>query len=638
MPSTNQIQQLYITYFERPADPAGLSAWANSGQSLDSIANGFAGTAEYKEKVVNKTVGQVINGFYESCFNRSAEKNGLDFWVKQVNDGLTTPALVGKYISEAAANGPDNSDKSCFTSRTSAANNYTTELAKSSTSEAAYKGKSGIDAGKKFLKPVTSVGLIPSYIETAFKVSSFVSGGTSSDSSTTPPATGGGSGGTVAKQLYEYELTSDQDIINEDITRRYKGGAIFSLNENFKLDKSDEKVTATNATFQADDQLTDASTTDSDTLTITGLTAAVANASVKKIENLNFTGAWDADAVTLFAEATFSDAKKVVVDGTIADNAAKQRVLTVDLKGTGASSLDVQAVKASGDAAKEGKLVLKAITDVATDVIGSATLADEFTGSSKADTINLGGGTNKVAAAGNGLDSITHDTAGSVEVAVTGSDKVTVKATVTGATVTAAASTKAAVIDASTSTHSVGITGGDEADNIKSSAGGGTITGGKKADTIAGGDGIDILVFEDTGANNGKDVITGFTPGLNKDQLNTLAFNVGFKAVDFIGTIDATSKATIEAKHAYFVDLGTVDIAAKDYSDGDFGDLFHADKAFVLTKGDAEAVFVIGGKDETHVLYGTNDDVDAWAAGDISFVATIATTVDFVAGNFVPTA
>lgn len=48
----NQVQQLYIAYFGRPADPVGLNYWAASidaaGGNFDSVVSGFSSSLESK--------------------------------------------------------------------------------------------------------------------------------------------------------------------------------------------------------------------------------------------------------------------------------------------------------------------------------------------------------------------------------------------------------------------------------------------------------------------------------------------------------------------------------------------------------------------------------------------------------------
>jgi len=119
---------------------------------------------------------------------------------------------------------------------------------------------------------------------------------------------------------------------------------------------------------------------------------------------------------------------------------------------------------------------------------------DTITGGLGADIINAGPGANVITDAGWGSDVITHDSVGTVAIAVTGLDTVTLTAHEAGATATGVGR-QPRTIDASTSTADVTLIG---------SGSGGALTGGLGNDTISGGDGV-----------GGVDVLTG---GAGADQ------------------------------------------------------------------------------------------------------------------------
>lgn len=53
MAFSDEIQKLYISYFNRPADPGGLAYWINqgnqNGENTAAIANAFSASPEYKK-------------------------------------------------------------------------------------------------------------------------------------------------------------------------------------------------------------------------------------------------------------------------------------------------------------------------------------------------------------------------------------------------------------------------------------------------------------------------------------------------------------------------------------------------------------------------------------------------------------
>ena len=69
---SKQIQQLYIAYFARPADPSGITYWLNSSQesiSLRKIAKLFSCQSEYRKLIsLQHSTDFQINQFYLNLF------------------------------------------------------------------------------------------------------------------------------------------------------------------------------------------------------------------------------------------------------------------------------------------------------------------------------------------------------------------------------------------------------------------------------------------------------------------------------------------------------------------------------------------------------------------------------------------
>ena len=86
--NTAAVQRLYVAYFNRPADPAGLQAWelqlgttAATQAQLTTLANtGFSGSAEYAALYAGQSNAQIVNNLYLNLFGRSAEAAGLLHW------------------------------------------------------------------------------------------------------------------------------------------------------------------------------------------------------------------------------------------------------------------------------------------------------------------------------------------------------------------------------------------------------------------------------------------------------------------------------------------------------------------------------------------------------------------------------
>ena len=555
MPSPTQVQQLFITYFKRPADANGLSFWSSSNASLETIADGFAGTPEYKLSINGKSLAQIINSFYVSLFNRNAEKGGLDFWVEQVSLGNTTTQQVGKFIAQAAANGPLNSDKIAIDSKTTAASRFTSLSASSTARNLSYRGDAAILEAVNFLKSVFNTQTIPTVSEVMTVLDTIVSGtsGTSTTTTTTTtttPATGGGTN--------SFTLSTFRDIVGATGFQRFDAnGIIQELSGNFRLNVVPQTITGTATTLQANDILVDASGTDTDVLNLTGFVGAVPAATVTNIETVNVTGAWATD-VSLFTQGSISGGDLFDINGTIATHAAASNDLTINATNSGFSQINVAGITASGALAVAPTTVITADPNVGTTIVGSV-LTDVIVGSGQADDINGGGGTDNISG-GAGADTFRYTSAQFIagEALDGGANTDTVlfstavniadgafanKTNLEAITLSNATNNLALGANARNATATLTVNGNDSVDNINASAlneaitilagnGGDNLTGSNQADNITAGGGIDsvnggagndnIILTETTGAvdtlvrngdgtTDGYDTITGFT-------------------------------------------------------------------------------------------------------------------------------
>jgi hypothetical protein len=102
----NQVQNLYVTYFGRPADKLGLEYYANlldksSGNQL-AMLHDFAASAESTALYNQSTTSGKINAMYMSLFGRAADIDGLAYWVNQVQTGKVIMSEVAATIAYGA--------------------------------------------------------------------------------------------------------------------------------------------------------------------------------------------------------------------------------------------------------------------------------------------------------------------------------------------------------------------------------------------------------------------------------------------------------------------------------------------------------------------------------------------------------
>ena len=88
---SKKLQQLYIAYFGRPADPPGLQYWllqASKGTNLRQIASHLFIQDEYKKSISSaKKLDFQINQLYLNLFNRKVDFAGLSYWLTSIKTG-----------------------------------------------------------------------------------------------------------------------------------------------------------------------------------------------------------------------------------------------------------------------------------------------------------------------------------------------------------------------------------------------------------------------------------------------------------------------------------------------------------------------------------------------------------------------
>jgi hypothetical protein len=149
--STAQVQQAYVTFFSRPADPVGLAYWqAYSGSVADLYAT-FAQQAEYSAAFNGLSSAQRVNVVYQNLFGRDAEASGLLYWAGQLEGGKITVANLALAVS----NGAQTTDKVTVDSRVSAATSFTAAL-DTPAEILGYSGTTANAAAKTWLAGVTT--------------------------------------------------------------------------------------------------------------------------------------------------------------------------------------------------------------------------------------------------------------------------------------------------------------------------------------------------------------------------------------------------------------------------------------------------------------------------------------------------
>merc|ERR1711970_1708056 len=96
--TSTQLQELYIAYFGRAADPTGLDYWTESGISQAAFAANMYAQNEFKSVYGEKSVEAQVNQIYKNLFDREADVTGLTYWTQEINLGNLKVAEIATHL------------------------------------------------------------------------------------------------------------------------------------------------------------------------------------------------------------------------------------------------------------------------------------------------------------------------------------------------------------------------------------------------------------------------------------------------------------------------------------------------------------------------------------------------------------
>lgn len=172
-----QVQQLYVAYFGRPADPVGLNHYATvlaNGGSIKDIMSAFGNSTESRELFGSDVIGG-ITSIYQSLFNRAPDFDGLIFYATKVNQGTYTLGTVALEI----LNGAQNADKTLIDAKVTAAASFTTAI-DTSAELSGYSGNVAAQIARDFLAGVDASNLTAKLATVDSVLSNIVDNGGSS--------------------------------------------------------------------------------------------------------------------------------------------------------------------------------------------------------------------------------------------------------------------------------------------------------------------------------------------------------------------------------------------------------------------------------------------------------------------------
>jgi Tol biopolymer transport system component len=86
-----EVTKLYVATFNRAPDAAGINYWANSGMSIENIAQSFFDQSETQTLYPSGTANSsFVTSVYDNLFNRTPDTAGFDYWVQELDKGLVS--------------------------------------------------------------------------------------------------------------------------------------------------------------------------------------------------------------------------------------------------------------------------------------------------------------------------------------------------------------------------------------------------------------------------------------------------------------------------------------------------------------------------------------------------------------------
>lgn len=176
----NAVQELYVAYYGRPADAAGLAYWEgvlladnastdiqslnatySTNTAVKAVVDSFATSAESMALYGNDNTNAFITAIYQNVLGRPPDQAGLSYWATLVSNQTLTQGEAALAIVAAASAETNTSDEEVVNNRLSVANNFTAQV--SGQSASIYNGTTATADARVMLATVTSTTDIASF-------------------------------------------------------------------------------------------------------------------------------------------------------------------------------------------------------------------------------------------------------------------------------------------------------------------------------------------------------------------------------------------------------------------------------------------------------------------------------------------
>jgi len=583
--TSTQLQELYVAYFGRAADPTGLDYWTEKGITQAAFAANQYLQPEFKSAYGSKSTEAQVNQIYKNLFDREADVTGLTYWTQQINLGKIQLAEIATHLIWAAQNNDGSeADKTALTNRTAAAEAYTAEVKTSTQAILAFQPKSSDpwEAGVNITEAVTYLsGIDGTTAHTADGVTASVATIVTNGDPVSYVAPVAAS--TVAQSL---TLTTGVDTLS--------GAA------------GDDTISGTvgndEPTITAGDSVTGGDGTDIFTIVSTGTAGTVAGVSIAGIETVRVSDtSTGATTINLAGQSGFTTLESFGSAHTGAMTFSNVGAITdLSLSNTsGAGTTTVTYTTATVEGSSDSQNIT---LDTATGT-GDVTIA----------------GVETVAITASGESSVDLVAAAATTVTVAAADDTTVTLSNAANTSLATVTTSGAgaanyVLDYSLS--EISVTGTDQDDTFDTSAGAMGVN-----DTLDGGAGTgDKLLFQSTAASPATANIAATTATISNVEIleleadngaNDTAFTVDLDIADGVTSIELDANDTTAANSFTLNDINATQLAAISVDMVAGGATIVVDQKDGTGTADTQTVTAtMGASDGTLTLTDSNNDIE----------------------------
>ena len=466
--TSTELQELYVAYFGRAADPTGLDYWTESGTTTSAFAASMHAQPEFKDVYGSLSTEAQVNQIYKNLFDRAADVDGLTYWTQQINLGNLQLAEIAVHLIWAAKNNSGSeSDKTALSNRTAAATAYTAEVKKTTTAILAYAPEvPGTEADTDWVSG-SNITEAVSYLSGIDATTTHTDAGITASVNTIIA-----NGPQAGKKTFTL-TTGLNNIIGSSASDTFDASTALTLNNGDVLDGG-EGVDTITAKFSATTTQVNSKNIEKFVITSTGATT------------LNF-----ADSTGITSISNQGSTAGLTINSL-------NSLPTYELN-TNAQANTIQFANAALDgSANEFKVTLSGVTNAtAGDGAETLTLTRVAGATNDLETLHLVSST-----VANAIETVTTGAVDTTTLKISGDQNLVIEDTVGTEIKTIDASDATGdvtVISTFTGTGGATVTGGSGSDTFTTSSAADTIVGGAGNDVLDGGSGNDTI---DGGAGN----------------------------------------------------------------------------------------------------------------------------------------